>query len=105
VVDLRDLAVFDAEADVAAFGLRPMHDADTDIVFAVDAHHPDLLIAHRRRRGLLHRCENLGVADVRLRSLAADAGPPVKSEAWTWPATANPRSNARTVFMVRSPWS
>jgi hypothetical protein len=64
VVDFRDLAVLDAETDVAAFRLGAMDDADPDIVLAIDAHHAELLIAHRRRGGLLHRGKNVGVGDV-----------------------------------------
>src|SRR5271168_3882264 len=47
VVDLRDLAVLDAETDVTACRFGTMDDADTDVVFAVDVDDADLLIAHR----------------------------------------------------------
>jgi hypothetical protein len=68
VVDFRDLAVLDAETDIAAFRPGPMNNADTDVVVAVDAHHSDLLIAHRRRRSFLRGRENFSVADVRRRT-------------------------------------
>src|ERR1700730_9473026 len=67
-VDFRDLDMLDAETDMAAFRLGPMNDADNDFLLAIDAHHSDLLIAHRRRRGFLRRRENLSIADVRRRT-------------------------------------
>ena len=66
VGDLRELyrRLAAAEANVAAFRFGAMNDADTDIVFAIDANHADLLIAHRRRGSLLCRRKNFGVGDI-----------------------------------------
>jgi hypothetical protein len=53
VIDLGDLAVLDAAADVAARRLRAMHDADADIVLVVDGDDADLRVVDRVLRGLL----------------------------------------------------
>src|SRR5215472_12035841 len=41
-----------------------MHKGGTDIVLAIDAHHPKLLIAHRYRGGFLEHGLNFGIRDV-----------------------------------------
>ena len=51
-------------ADALLCGLGAMHDADADIVFAIDADHPDLLIADRRACVLLDQGLDVGIADV-----------------------------------------
>jgi len=63
MIDFGDLAVFDAAADIAARGLRPMHHSDADIVIAVDGDDTDLRVVDRILRGLLHRRHDVLVQD------------------------------------------